>query len=350
MANNILGPFSQKQIVPRVGLLVFLGIAVYLLLPQITALENSWQVLLTMRLWAVGLAFLAQALSYLGSGYLLQKTLAIAYQGVSLMRSTLIVLGAASIAIVAGGTIGSSAAIYRWTSGDEGSVEGATLASLLPSLFNNLILVFLSIFGLIHLIIVHDLTRVQLIGFSVALLIPGLLAGVAALALRYRERTTATLDWGARRLARLRRRPYDAASTGNQVGHIFAAWDAIRQGEWRTLARGALLNVAFDMLTLFSLFIASGHTISLGVLLLGYGLPLLLGKVAFVIPGGVGVVESSMVALYSGLGVPNATSVVVVLGYRLISFWLPSLLGFPIAGYLQSTQKRDQVSDPAPIR
>ena len=150
MANNILGPFSQKQIVPRVGLLVFLGIAVYLLLPQITALENSWQVLLTMRLWAVGLAFLAQALSYLGSGYLLQKTLAIAYQGVSLMRSTLIVLGAASIAIVAGGTIGSSAAIYRWTSGDEGSVEGATLASLLPSLFNNLILVFLSIFGLIH--------------------------------------------------------------------------------------------------------------------------------------------------------------------------------------------------------
>ena len=189
-----------------------------------------------------------------------------------------------------------------------------------------------------------------MIGFSVALLIPGLLAGVAALALRYRERTTATLDWGARRLARLRRRPYDAASTGNQVGHIFAAWDAIRQGEWRTLARGALLNVAFDMLTLFSLFIASGHTISLGVLLLGYGLPLLLGKVAFVIPGGVGVVESSMVALYSGLGVPNATSVVVVLGYRLISFWLPSLLGFPIAGYLQSTQKRDQVSDPAPIR
>jgi uncharacterized membrane protein YbhN (UPF0104 family) len=32
--------------------------------------------------------------------------------------------------------------------------------------------------------------------------------------------------------------------------------------------------------------------------------------------------------------------VVVVLGYRLISFWIPSLVGFPIAAYLQSSQSR----------
>ena len=95
------------------------------------------------------------------------------------------------------------------------------------------------------------------------------------------------------------------------------------------------------MLTLYFLFIASGDKISFGVLLSGYGLPLLLGKMAFVVPGGVGVVESSMAALYNGLGIPSATTVVVVLGYRLISFWIPSLSGFPIAAYLQSTQKRN---------
>ena len=91
---------------------------------------------------------------------------------------------------------------------------------------------------------------------------------------------------------------------------------------------GAVFNIAFDMLTLFFLFIAAGHEVSLGVLLAGYGLPLLVGKMAFIIPGGVGVVEGSMTALYTGLGTPNAITVVVVLGYRLISFWLPSLFGF----------------------
>jgi len=60
------------------------------------------------------------------------------------------------------------------------------------------------------------------------------------------------------------------------------------------------------------------------VLLIGYGLPLLLGKAAFVIPGGVGIVEGTMVALYDKLGVPDAVSVIVVLAYRLISFLDPN--------------------------
>jgi uncharacterized protein (TIRG00374 family) len=100
-----------------------------------------------------------------------------------------------------------------------------------------------------------------------------------------------------------------------------------------------VLNVGFDMLTLYFLFVAAGHDVSPGVLLAGYGLPLLLGKMAFVVPGGVGVVEGSMAALYDGLGVPDAITVVVVLGYRLISFWLPSLSGFPIAAYLQESRR-----------
>jgi hypothetical protein len=108
-----------------------LGIAVHLILPQITRVENSWQVLTSMALWAVGLAFIAQGLSYLGSGFLLQSILAIAHQKVSLWLNTLIVLGSASIGMFAGGmfaggTVGSSAAIYRWTSGNKGSMEWAS--------------------------------------------------------------------------------------------------------------------------------------------------------------------------------------------------------------------------------
>jgi glycosyltransferase 2 family protein len=100
------------------------------------------------------------------------------------------------------------------------------------------------------------------------------------------------------------------------------------------------MNVAFDMLTLYLLFLAAGEHISLSLLLAGYGLPLLLAKVAFFIPGGVGVVEGGMAALYHVLGIPLATVLAVVLGYRLISFWLPSLAGFPIAAYLQRSQRK----------
>jgi len=57
-------------------------------------------------------------------------------------------------------------------------------------------------------------------------------------------------------------------------------------------------------------------------------------------PGGVGVIEGSMVAMYESLKVPNDISVVVILGYRLFSFWLPSLLGFVAATYLSSLQRK----------
>lgn len=323
----------------KLGILTILGVVVHLILPQITSLEHSWQVLKTLTPWAVGLAFVAQVFSYIGSGYLLQTVLGLTRESINLVRSTLIVMGAASVGMVAGGMVGSSAAIYRWTRQEEGHSEGATLASIVPSLFNNLVLVLVSIFGLVHLLLVHDLSQAQLIGFSAVILVLGFIIGLGVLALRYRDQATAADVWVASRLARLRRKPYNPAVTQESTRNLFAAWDSLRSGAWREPALGAVLNVGFDMLTLFFLFVAAGHDVSPGVLLAGYGLPLLLGKMAFIVPGGVGVVEGSMAALYDGLGVPDAITVVVVLGYRLISFWLPSLSGFPIAAYLQRSRR-----------
>jgi uncharacterized protein (TIRG00374 family) len=335
LKNLITGYLMAHRPWQKLGLLAALGVVVHLILPQITSLENSWQVLQTMIFWAVGFACVAQVLSYLGSGYLLQSILAISRQRASLWSSTLMVLGAASIGMVAGGMVGSSAAIYNWTSRSKGSPEAATLASILSPLFNDLMLVLVSIFGLIHLVLVHNLTQTQVIGFGFTLMILLIIMGSAALAVRYRNRATVVVIGIAIRLARLRRKPYDPENTRNFTNDLFNAWDTLWHGAWHKPALGAFLNVAFDMLTLYFLFVAAGENVSPGVLLAGYGLPLLLGKMAFIIPGGVGVVESSMAALYNGLGISQATIVVVVLGYRLFSFWIPSLVGFPIAAYLQ---------------
>jgi uncharacterized protein (TIRG00374 family) len=331
---------TQNHAWQKTGYLVVFGLALYLILPQITALENSWRVLTSMTLWAVALAFMAQVLSYLGSGFMLQSILAIAHQKVSLALNTLIVLGSTNIGMVAGGTLGTTAAIYRWTSGGEGSMEGATLASIFLPQFNTFMLVLASIFGLVHLFLVHSLTQAQLIGFGATLLILGLIIGGVACVVRFRDQATKAIIGLSARIARLERKQVDPHATRQAVGDLFSAWDALWQGAWHRPMAGAFLNVAFDMLTLYFLFVGAGEKVSLGVLLAGYGLPLLLGKVAFILPGGVGVVESSMAALYTGLGVPQATTVVVVLGYRLISFWIPSLAGFPIAAYLQRSQSR----------
>jgi uncharacterized membrane protein YbhN (UPF0104 family) len=66
-------------------------------------------------------------------------------------------------------------------------------------------------------------------------------------------------------------------------------------------AWGALLNTGFDMLTLALLFSAAGHTVNIAVLVTGYSIPQLFGKLTVVL-GGIDVVEGTMSGLYSILG------------------------------------------------
>src|SRR6185312_5010544 len=93
-----------------------------------------------------------------------------------------------------------------------------------------------------------------------------------------------------------------------------------------------------DMLTLGFLFVASGKPMNPALLLAGYGVPQLIGKLT-VILGGAGVVETGMVALYVVLGVPQATAIVAVLGYRLFSFWLPTLIGIALVPFMGTREQ-----------
>jgi uncharacterized protein (TIRG00374 family) len=315
------------------SLLLLLGLAVYLLLPQLATFEHSLQVLEGMAAWAVALAVLAQVLSYLGSGYLLQAIVAVVDERLSIVRGTLVTMGAASIGLVAGGSVGVAAATYRWIHGSGVGAEGSLLAGWLPNLFNTGVLLVTSVLGLAYLLLVHDLSLAQMLSFGLVLLILGFIAAAVLWGVHRRPRLTRWAVQLASRWAALRRRPVDPSATEAAMGRLFSAWDMLRAGGWRGPALGATLNMVFDMLTLYFLFVAAGHAVGPGVLLAGYGLPLLLGKVTL-LPGGVGIVEGTMAALYSSLGVPDAVMVVVILTYRFISFWLPSLLGFPLVPYL----------------
>jgi uncharacterized membrane protein YbhN (UPF0104 family) len=314
--------------------LLLLGLAVHLILPQIATLEHSLQVIQGMTWWAVALAAGAQVVSYLGSGVLLQAIAAITGDRLSVARGTLITTASYSMGLVAGGMVGSGAATYRWSRGSGVSAESALLAGWLPALVYDGALLFVSIFGLLYLFVWHKLTALQALSFGLILLILSLLAAAIVWGTRHRPQLTNLATRLARRWAAIRRRPYDPAPTQASVGRLFDAWDRLGGGGWRGPALGAAINTLFDMLTLYLVFVAAGHRVSPAVLLAGYGLPLLLGK-APLLPGGVGIVESTMTALYTALGVPNAVVVVAVLIYRFFSFWLPSLVGFPLIPYLQ---------------
>jgi uncharacterized protein (TIRG00374 family) len=208
------------------------------------------------------------------------------------------------------------------------------LAGTLPAMLNNVVLAGVALIGTAYLLAVHDLSQMQLIGFGIVLSAMGLLTFAIVNSLRFPETATRFFVGLACRLARVRHKPYKPEKTIASVTQFVKAWNSMHDGKWQRPVLGAIANIGFDMLTLYFLFIAAGQDVSLGILFAGYGLPFILGKMAFLFPGGVGVMEASMVALYDSLSIPNDVSVVVILGYRLFSFWMPTLLGFAAVAYL----------------
>jgi uncharacterized protein (TIRG00374 family) len=132
------------------------------------------------------------------------------------------------------------------------------------------------------------------------------------------------------------------------VQRLFESLDRLKGDGWKQPIISSFLSIGFDIMTLYLIFLAAGYKVTFGILFAGYGLPMLFGKMAFLIPGGVGIVEGSMAALYNTMGVPAPIIVIVILTYRIVSFWIPTILGFPLAFYLQQLTlqaKRTEISE-----
>jgi len=315
--------------------LILTGLAVNLILPQLASVEASAHVIKTMVPWAVLLAALGQGISYLGAGYLINSIVARVNQTIPILKGVIITLAASSIGMLAGGPFGNAAATYQWVRKYGVNAEGAGLAGTLPTIFNNTILTALAVAGILHLLIAHRLSSVQFFAFILILTLLCLGFAVIHWGLKNRAGLTLIIVRITAYFAHLLHQSYTPAPTQASISRIFAALETLSNGGWQRPLLGAMIFTSFDMLTLYFFFIAAGFPVGPEILVVGYGLPILLGKIAFLLPGGIGVVESTMAALYTGLGVPGSIAVVVVLSYRVFSFWIPTLLGFPIAFYLQ---------------
>jgi uncharacterized protein (TIRG00374 family) len=287
--------------------------------------------------WAIAMAVLMESLSYVANGALLQSIVRLTGDRITLRGAAAIEIGAGTVALVAAGALGFGAAVYRWTRDAGVSEDTAMLASWLPSMFDAVSLILFALVGGIELLLFHRLSGVTVTALAIVVSMLTLVIGGAIVLLARNDWMMATVTRISGLMKKIRR-------GWNDTGLIRAAesatvtWQRMRKGEWTRPACCSLMNLTFDLLCLRFAFLAARQPLHLSLLLAGYGVPLLLGRASFV-PGGVAVVEVAMAALFGGLGVPANAAVIAVLTYRLLSFWLPALIGIPIAATLQSRRK-----------
>jgi glycosyltransferase 2 family protein len=317
-----------------------LTVAVYFLLPQLASIRESAGVVRTLRPWAVVLGVVSETLSYVALGFMMKRIVGLTGQLLTTRRAFGVTLAAGSVGLVAGGLAGTGGSSYRWLREAGIRPEGALLAGWLPPLLNAGSVASFALAGMGVILLRGRMAPAGwvAVGASFALLVS--VAAALFWATRHREGAKRIAGRLQARFARLFRRPApDPEALAATLDRLYDAFGVLKRRGWRGPVIGSALGVTFDMGALYFLFVAAHHPLTPGPLLAGYALPMLVGKVA-VVPGGLGVVEATMVALYTGFGVPASTAVTTVLAYRAIALWLPNLVGFGVIPLLQIPTQR----------
>jgi putative heme transporter len=109
--------------------------------------------------------------------------------------------------------------------------------------------------------------------------------------------------------------------------------------DWRSLRRpffwGFMTNV-WEVLTVYMVYIAFGHFVNIGSVILAYAVANFAGLVS-VLPGGVGIYEGLMTLVLTATGVPSRLSLPVTVMYRVLS----TLVQIPPGYYLYHRTLRE---------
>jgi uncharacterized protein (TIRG00374 family) len=137
-----------------------------------------------------------------------------------------------------------------------------------------------------------------------------------------------------------------AEAPGAAADGIRAAIELVRAQ--RKVAAFAVAYWAFDVAVLWTGFRAFGSSPSGAVIVMGY----FVGWMANVlpIPGGVGGVEGGMIGTFLAFGVHGSATVLAVLAYRTISYYLPLVPGVIAYGQLRETVAGWRAQAQAPTR
>jgi uncharacterized protein (TIRG00374 family) len=153
------------------------------------------------------------------------------------------------------------------------------------------------------------------------------------------DRLVARGTKGGGRLARITARLATAPATA--ATGVRTALDLVRSGDPYLL--GAIAWWGFDLAVLWACFHAFGHVPPKAVIVMAYFVGMLGNTLP--LPGGIGGVDGGMIGAFSAFGVPVELSVVSVLAYRGLAFWLPTLPGAIAYLQLRRTVSRWRTSE-----
>ncbi len=325
-----LRPVSRRRLIVVAALIVAAIVGLYLLIPRLAGLNQTWGRLQRGDPLWLALAAVLEIVSIAGYTLLFRTVFSRGVPRLSWRVSLQIPLaGIAAIRLFAAAGAG-GVAVTVWALGRAGTQARVIACRMVASLT-----------------IQYGVYLGSLVAFGVALGI-GVLPGPAPFALTFLPAAiagfvAAVLLSAALLPADLERR-LRAVHAGPRWWRRGIGWaanvpDALGSGvrtavelirERRLGLLGAIAYWGFDIAVLGCSFRAFGGHPAVAVLVLGY----LIGTLGSLLPlpGGIGGVEGGMIAAFVAFSTPTDQTVVSVLAYRAISFWLPTLPG--IAGYL----------------
>jgi uncharacterized membrane protein YbhN (UPF0104 family) len=109
--------------------------------------------------------------------------------------------------------------------------------------------------------------------------------------------------------------------------------------DWRIV--GAIGYLWFDIAVLFACFAAAGHVPPLAPVVLAYQIAYLSNFIP--VPGGIGILDGSMVGMLVLYGVGGTVATAATLVYHVISLWVPAILGTVAFILVQKTKKQPVV-------
>ena len=101
---------------------------------------------------------------------------------------------------------------------------------------------------------------------------------------------------------------------------------------------GAIGYLWFDIAVLFACFAAAGHTPPVAPVVLAYQIGYLSNFIP--VPGGIGVLDGSMIGMLVLYGVGGTVATAATLAYHAISLWVPAIWGTIAFVVLQKTKKQ----------
>jgi putative heme transporter len=230
--------------------------------------------------------------------------------------------------VVPGGTVPGTAASYRLLT--ESDVSGSTAAFGLATQGIGSAVVLNGIFWLSLLVSIPLHGYNPLYGFAAILgvLLIAIFAGLIFFLTRGEAQANTFLNRVANRFPLVKAETITALveKVADRVQVLFRSRELLRRaGIW------AAANWLLDAASLYVFLFAFGVHLDPVDVLVAYGLANILAVIPLT-PGGLGVIELTIVSVLTGFGATGAAATAGVLSWRLINFWLP--IPFGGASYL----------------